>query len=295
MLPPHNPSIRHARTVVCLSDMNEATLTAGARRLLGSCDQCKEGNACYSLAYTAGKMSTDGLFAPCAQAKGACDLCYPESECGARPPGVTLPEWGTHTSTSVVVAFHAPMPHQSCVLICLMWLPMIMYRCCLVSATCADMSDGEVTKFAKQSGLVTLKAGELYSCARAKLVGVCALSTIAAQFCPVTCDLCKTPAAWTWLRTSNQFCLSSLQRCDPAARCGDLLASAEACHSAAVDLGLTANLTVLQVPPPVPRGCFVTSDGRTYFNKDGSVNSPFNFAKSLCRLKETTSAGASAA
>jgi hypothetical protein len=183
------------------------------------------------------------------------------------------------------------MPHPSRILRCLVWLAMMVYYWCLVPATCADKSDDEVTKFAKQSGLETLKAGDLYSCARAKQDGVCALP-IASQFCPVTCDLCKTPAAWTWLRTSNQFCLSSLQRCDPAARCGDLLASAEACHSAAVDLGLAANMTLLQAPPPVPRGCFVTSDSRTYFNKGGSVNSPYNFARSLCRLKETTSAGA---
>ena len=89
------------------SHKNGTTSTAGARRLLGSwdCDQCKEASACYSLACTAGKMRTDGLFASCAQAKGACDLCYPESECGARPPGVTLPparilpEWGTHPCT----------------------------------------------------------------------------------------------------------------------------------------------------------------------------------------------------
>ena len=137
------------------------------------------------------------------------------------------------------------MPYPSCILRCLVWLPMMVCYWCLVPATCADKSYDEVTKFAKQSGVVTLQAEEIYSCARAKKEGVCALP-IASQFCPVTCDLCKSPAAWTWLRTSNQFCLSSLQRCDPAARCGDLLASAEACHSAAVDLGLTANMTVLQ-------------------------------------------------
>ena len=68
------------------------------RMLPTGCSACKAAAACYSLACQSGKMSIDGPFAQCAGAKGSCDACYPESDCGRKPSA--LPAWATCTDQS---------------------------------------------------------------------------------------------------------------------------------------------------------------------------------------------------
>ena len=65
------------------------------RMLPTGCSACKAAAACYSLACQGGKMSIDGPFMQCAGAKGSCDACYPESDCGRKPSA--LPTWATCT------------------------------------------------------------------------------------------------------------------------------------------------------------------------------------------------------
>jgi len=56
-------------------------------------------------------------------------------------------------------------------------------------ATCADQDNATVTAIARVFGLKT----DQYSCAKALLDGVCGMA-VAAQVCPVTCNLCPRPA-----------------------------------------------------------------------------------------------------
>ena len=91
---------------------------ATPRRLLGNdpCAACKKAAPCYSIACVGGKMSTEGPFADCAEAKGGCDACFPGSACGSLPPGSTrsptaaptaetkssVPSWGQCFYASLV-------------------------------------------------------------------------------------------------------------------------------------------------------------------------------------------------
>ena len=155
-----------------------------------------------------------------------------------------------------------------------------------LAATCMDASDAEVTKVAASSGLI--KPGRQYTCEKGKGDGACA-SGLAQKLCPATCGLCPNrPPSWTWIRRSEHFCISTHQRCDPSAKCGDKLASKSACQNAAAELGLGANVAVIQ-SPAAPRGCFTTMENRAYFNLIGDPSSEYDFAKSLCQLKDIAS------
>ena len=182
-------------------------------------------------------------------------------------------------------------------------VPHVVTPMAIVAAVnCSDKSDEELTKFVVKYQLISLKPGQSYSCRLAKKDGACSLP-IAKQLCAQTCSLCRTlacsvlvlkagmpvqagmPKPWTFLRTADHFCVSSKQRCDAAARCGDSILHEAACKSAAAELGLATSLTTVHAPI-APRGCFVSFHNQTFFNTAGSISSDFTFAKSLCRLKE---------
>ena len=150
-----------------------------------------------------------------------------------------------------------------------------------------DATTKAVTKFVAQSGMIRLRPGQRYTCAKAKRDGACTLKP-AQKLCPQTCGLCRAPAGWTWLRSSENFCLSTQQRCDPSTRCGDPLESVKGCQAAAADLGLATDVTMFK-NRVAPQGCFVDLNNLTYFNQAGSGTSKYNFLKSLCKLKDVSS------
>ena len=168
---------------------------AGARRrLLGNCEACKKAAPCYSAACKAGKMSTESPFAECAGAKGHCDECYPESACGARPPGATLPPTRAPTTRSP-----SALPE---------W------------ATCTDSSADVVTAAAIQYGLI--KKEEKISCSGVATKNACAILK-AQELCPQTCDACPRLKAWSWCSKPKsetaEYCLASAPKCDSTLQC----------------------------------------------------------------------------
>ena len=125
-----------------------------------------------------------------------------------------------------------------------------------------------------------------YSCAQGLADGACGFIDLAAQLCPVTCDLCPRLSAWTFIKGSPRsqgFCLASAPSCDFTTNCGGHVTSASKCETAGIALGLNGNVTELN-DDRAPRGCFYVLQGSgLYWNPNGSQGSTFNFAKSICR------------
>ena len=159
-------------------------------------------------------------------------------------------------------------------------------------ATCADQDDAAVTAAARSIGITK----DQYSCAKALNDGACGLA-VAPQLCPVTCNLCPRPSAWTFIEGSPKspgFCLASAPSCEFTTNCGGHVASASECETAGIELGLNGSVMELN-DNAGPRGCFYvlddaqhTTGSGLYWNANGSQASRFDFAKSICRWQNTT-------